>query len=244
MGYTHYWQQPANAYTYDSFNELCGMISEIIATAAKKPWSIGIEMVNLGSGDVICLNGTSLDGSDNEELAHEDLAIERFAAGFNFCKTAQKPYDTVVVASLIAAELIANRNGVSIDLSSDGELTDWADGIKLFETCFPGLLATADVRLAADRLEYVDRSPAKINSIRRGQLRVWWVNQSKSDNTFYHNVESVVEGKRILEALMAYDKFLSESRLHCMGVGFQEFVGDDDDADNASENYGWISVAQ
>jgi hypothetical protein len=34
VGYTQYWQQPANAYTYDSFNELCGMISEIVATAA------------------------------------------------------------------------------------------------------------------------------------------------------------------------------------------------------------------
>lgn len=238
MGYTQYWQQSANAYTYDSFNELCGMISEIVATAAKEPWSIGIEMVDLGSDDVICLNGASLDGSDDEDLAHEDFAIERFGSGFKFCKTARKPYDTVVVASLIAAELIANRNSVSLDLSSDGEVEEWSDGVKLFEACFPGLLATADVRLSGDRLEYAGSVIS--SQFRRGQLRIWWINYDSSDETFNFDIKTIEEGRQIIASLTAYDVFMRGGVVKDTAGGIEEFTGEIFDLDDIND--GWYPV--
>lgn len=219
------------------------MISEIIAIAAKEPWSIGSELLWMGSDDVICLNGKNPNDIDDDSFAYEDFAIERFGSGYQFCKTDRKPYDTVVVASLIAAEVIALRGGTSIQLSSDGDLKDWAEGIKLFEACFPGLLTTSDVRLSGDRLECTENSIAKPTGIQRGQLRIWFVNQMQSDGTFYYNVESIAEGERLLEVLMAYSVYLSDRDV-CMGSGFQEFVGDDEDAKQIGNKYGWISIAR
>lgn len=47
---------------------------------------------------------------------------------FDFCKTARKPYDTVVVACLAA---LADILGDDIEVSSDGSPEDWKDGVKL-----------------------------------------------------------------------------------------------------------------
>ena len=51
---------------------------------------------------------------------------------FEFCKTAQKPYDKYVVAMLIAVAQITD----SISVSSDGDQEDWLEGLQLYvERC-------------------------------------------------------------------------------------------------------------
>jgi hypothetical protein len=47
---------------------------------------------------------------------------------FDACKTAQKPYDICVVACLILAKI---HFGENIKISSDGDLADWEEGVKL-----------------------------------------------------------------------------------------------------------------
>jgi hypothetical protein len=51
----------------------------------------------------------------------------------NFCKTARKPYDIAVTASLILAKKIF---GDIIKVSSDGNWSDWESGQLLYESVY------------------------------------------------------------------------------------------------------------
>jgi hypothetical protein len=73
--------------------------------------------------------GLNVNGS--KEDGHETFVLrEHFSQNesFNFCKTARKPYDTVVTACLI---VLSYRLGACIDVSSDGDATDWTEGLRL-----------------------------------------------------------------------------------------------------------------
>ena len=48
--------------------------------------------------------------------------------GFEFCKTAYKPYDLIVTAVLSLAKYYFKDD---IDIGSDGGNSDWDDGVKL-----------------------------------------------------------------------------------------------------------------
>lgn len=68
------------------------------------------------------------------DLAHEDFILrEHFNQNedFEFCKTARKPYDLVVVACLI---ILQSHLKGSVVVSSDGSESDWTDGQKLAES--------------------------------------------------------------------------------------------------------------
>jgi hypothetical protein len=72
-----------------------------------------------------------LDINGVKENAHENFVLrEHFNQNedFNFCKTARKPYDIVVTACLA---LLKHRLGDSIDVSSDGDPSDWIEGVAL-----------------------------------------------------------------------------------------------------------------
>ena len=58
------------------------------------------------------------------------------ATGFNFCKTAAKPYDLVVTAILVLAEHFSEGH---FKVSSDGDPEDWAEGLALAREVVPGV---------------------------------------------------------------------------------------------------------
>lgn len=72
--------------------------------------------------------GIELNGKG--ENAHESFNLrEHFKENnFGFCKTAQKPYDAVIVACLA---ILKYRLGNAIEVSSDGRPIDWEYGVKL-----------------------------------------------------------------------------------------------------------------
>lgn len=75
-------------------------------------------------GGAISFNGDAAQGED-----HESFYLEATASGngeFEFCKTAEKPYDLLVVACL--AVLADRAKGVKV--LSDGSTEDWAKGAK------------------------------------------------------------------------------------------------------------------
>jgi hypothetical protein len=84
-------------------------------TAHTKPGQYGGVLIN-GRGD----------------RGHEDFALrEHFSQNidqFNFCKTARKPYDCVVVAALA---ILKHRLDDAIDVGSDGGAEDWDSGVAL-----------------------------------------------------------------------------------------------------------------
>lgn len=120
MGYTHYWK---------------GLKANGLEENAKKIVKVAMEDgIKLGDGcgvnepiikeGFIDLNGWEDYGEDHETFRLSDNT------SFDFCKTARKPYDTVVVAILIDA--IVNNLKYD-DISSDGNYSDWQDGIELYK---------------------------------------------------------------------------------------------------------------
>lgn len=139
MGYTHYWtfKKPKRGETKEVEKRYQAAVldcARIIKTYydANGGLSGVTAHTKLGEYGGILVNGK---GDD----AHEDFSLrEHFKKnfdiqfyhnpGFNFCKTARKPYDVVVTACLI---VLKHRLGDYIDVSSDGYQHDWEAGLEL-----------------------------------------------------------------------------------------------------------------
>ncbi len=128
MGYTHYWTIKEEL-TPAQFKEWTEGVKAIVETAIEA----GIPLGNgLGTGapeitdSLVSLNGDEAGMFETFSIAFDD-------EGFDFCKTAQKPYDAVVTASLIHAKKIF---GDAIEIKSDGDWDDWDSGKVLYETVF------------------------------------------------------------------------------------------------------------
>lgn len=117
MGYTHYFK---NLTVDETFAEA---IREFV-TAAE---SHGVRICGgLGDGEPhVGADYVSLNGDGEEGLDHETFYLPSKPEGFNFCKTWRKPYDAVVVASLIWA-IVFEANGWE-HIGSDGDWEDWVD---------------------------------------------------------------------------------------------------------------------
>jgi hypothetical protein len=122
MGYTHYWnfiEEPSR----EKFVEFAEGVKQLVATAQEA----GIEIADEEYGDdKIVFNGVGAN-------SHETFFVSADGVDFNFCKTAQKPYDTAVTASLILAKKIFGDN---IKISSDGDWSDWESGQLLYESVY------------------------------------------------------------------------------------------------------------
>ena len=122
MGYTHYWnfiEEPSR----EKFVEFAEGVKQLVATAQEA----GIEIADEEYGDdKIVFNGVGAN-------SHETFYVSADGVDFNFCKTAQKPYDTAVTASLILAKKIFGDN---IKISSDGNWSDWESGQLLYESVY------------------------------------------------------------------------------------------------------------
>ena len=62
-----------------------------------------------------------------KDLSHETFILTPAINGFNFCKTARKPYDVAVTALLIYIYSIKSN----IKITSDGNYEDWQAGADL-----------------------------------------------------------------------------------------------------------------
>jgi hypothetical protein len=121
MGYTHYWELN-NGIEKSSWDKFFEGATKIIQTA--KDAGIGIE--DDSKPELICINGIGKNSHETFHISSEDV-------GFNFCKTAFKPYDPVVTAILIHAK---DCFGADIKVTSDGNWIDWEGGTLLYEEVF------------------------------------------------------------------------------------------------------------
>jgi hypothetical protein len=131
MGYTHYFSKVKE--TRDDslrFEMFANDVSRIIDYAVI---NYGIEIAdacgeNLGKWEVskefVSLNGFG-------ENSHETFYLDKDFSGFNFCKTARKPYDAVVTACLIH---LKDCYGDAVTIGSDGDWSDleWKEGASLY----------------------------------------------------------------------------------------------------------------
>ena len=127
MGYTHYWEAPTTGIAptqWDDFSKKAQLIinnvSVPIPCGSPNPLYIEpIDLTNESDATRILINGVGDSG-------YETFYLPQDIPEFDFCKTAQKPYDIVVVAILTLAHHL-----LGVNVSSDGYKSDWTSGVAL-----------------------------------------------------------------------------------------------------------------
>jgi len=133
MGYTSYFyrKQELDAEKFASF-------AEDVRTLLSRA-DIPLTGVDDCDGPTINKDTIWFNGKDDD--AHETMVIHQIYQGlhagdekpFAFCKTAHKPYDKYVVATLILAKLYFEKD---FDISSDGDIPEWQEGLQIVNTIF------------------------------------------------------------------------------------------------------------
>lgn len=135
MGYTHYTTQHKK-FTNKEWKEIVKDISAILQyVQATKSVCLANGMGDCDTQPEITDSHISFNGVG--ENAHETFHLEKDGKGWSFCKTAFKPYDLAVTATLT---YLSSVHGFSV--ASDGEPSDWKDGL---ETAISALPNYADV---------------------------------------------------------------------------------------------------
>jgi len=148
VGYVHYWRsKPHRCLKASQFKILSQQVKKIIERAKLPDYNIKIDIHDL-TPKLISFNGWQPDGEDHETF-HLDYNEEN--TDFQFCKTAHKPYDTVVTATLIAAHLMSEGK---IKISSDGNSGDWLKGFILLNQACPEALIGQEITLGDKPLTF------------------------------------------------------------------------------------------
>ena len=135
MGYTHYFYRPTHL-NKTGFAQAAADCAKVVK-AADIPIQYEYDQAKPACfiDNLIWFNGVGDDG-------HETFAIPQILTPeswsnpdekgqyFNFCKTAQKPYDLCVTACLI---ILKHYFGNDFKVSSDGEQEDWVPAINLVQ---------------------------------------------------------------------------------------------------------------
>jgi len=134
MGYTHYWRinneinQDVFRAVADDVKKACKLAKEKFGLEVK--WESDSRKAPEFSSEAIRFNGI-------DEEGHETFLISQTDRNFNFCKTARKPYDILVTASLCILHFHASRNSLDVGVSSDGTAGEWGDGLNLARLVIP-----------------------------------------------------------------------------------------------------------
>lgn len=122
MGYTHYWNHTPRCEddVWKTVRIIVKQIFDITHVPLQYEYDSPKPPVVDGMG--IRFNGVEDDG-------HETFFFDKEDSGFNFCKTACKPYDEVVVAVLITLA----RHYPGFAWTSDGDYEDFKAGGLLYE---------------------------------------------------------------------------------------------------------------
>lgn len=128
MGYTHYWYQRRD-FTQGEWGQICEAAAALLPHA---PVCLEYDEPNQPpaiDGECIAFNGRRDAGHETfymtrkrRDLREYERGLDNSEGAFNFCKTAQKPYDSAVCAILAVAAQVAPD---AITVRSDGDYTDW-----------------------------------------------------------------------------------------------------------------------
>lgn len=130
MGYTHYFTQKKQPSTeqWQALKEKVIRVFNVMRTTPADRFRVcdGSGEITLyqaqdlfiEQGQSICFNGATKLGLDHETF----YLTQKCNKNFEFCKTARKPYDFLVVAVLILADYYCPN---CYNISSDGSKDDW-----------------------------------------------------------------------------------------------------------------------
>ena len=136
MGYTHYWRQHRdfNDTEWRVITRLAKLITaDGLGVLAHHPDAInGDEYYGEKEDDVFIIDNEQIRFNGIGEDGHETFLItkKKPKEGFQFCKTARKPYDKYVVAVLCAIyHVYLQMEKTVMNISSDGNTEDWTEGL-------------------------------------------------------------------------------------------------------------------
>jgi len=123
MGYTHYWRQ------YDGFNsdKWDTLVQHSLHLQAAVYSSVKLADVEM-SDFQISFNGVSPQNHETFTLGRAMPPPNNRDHFFNFCKTAQKPYDLMVMCVLLVANELEPD---VITYATDGAESDWQPAVDL-----------------------------------------------------------------------------------------------------------------
>ena len=123
MGYTHYWSFPT--INNKTWARIRAAVEEVVEDVPGLQLEFDNPEPPLIGREEIRFNGRG-------QYGHETFRVERDnPIGFNFCKTARKPYDEAVTAVLcIVGHHLGAMKGPHY-ISSDGSFSDWLEGREL-----------------------------------------------------------------------------------------------------------------
>jgi len=133
MGYTHYWRpKKADDKTWNEFVAVCKKLHKKLPDSIVIADGFGEGSPTFGgilNKDIPRLNSPTIDfnGSEARGEAYETFRIIQNDDEWQFCKTARKPYDLLVCACLIAAKEI-----LGYEVTSDGDREDWEEAITFY----------------------------------------------------------------------------------------------------------------
>jgi hypothetical protein len=126
MGYTHYFTaKKADNDQWNKFIDACKELKSKLPKHIKISGGDGTGKPEF-SDEMVCFNGSG----DN---AYETFYIPKDSSEWDFCKTARNPYDLLVCAVLMAA-----KEHLGYEVTTDGDLEDWEDAIHFYKTTFFG----------------------------------------------------------------------------------------------------------
>jgi hypothetical protein len=119
MGYTRYYTIKNNLdeTKFKEYSKICKEVCEYL----QKEYDYNLVNYEGVEGTQPEFTDKLISFNGEEDLSHESFSISTMGSGFDFTKTARKPYDSSVLACLYLAKKIFKD---SIDISSDGENDD------------------------------------------------------------------------------------------------------------------------
>lgn len=152
MGYTHYWttKKLDKIETKEVLKDALDFVKEL-------SWHSGIRIGDgLGEGKPKIEHGF-LAFNGYKEYSYESFCLEPNGTS-TFCKTAHRPYDTICVAMLIWAW----KQDLLTDLDSDGNIFNWAAGIKAYNKV-AGDFTSEDYKKLAKILTYASEPNSEVH---------------------------------------------------------------------------------
>jgi hypothetical protein len=138
MGYTHYWYRKTEL-DADKFSNASDDCKRMCQTLKKNGVKIVYEFDEpkdpVFTDDKVRFNGCGDNGHETFYIAQSFSSRGPSFGGnkeFAFCKTAHKPYDIAVCACLI----IFKHWFPDMDVSSDGQMQDWQNGLDAVKSEF------------------------------------------------------------------------------------------------------------
>ena len=137
MGYTHYWRT-------GKIQAIPDPALHIIKGEIDRAHQAGIIQRSLNDPGAPIVTSQEIRFNGVGDTGHETFYFKSNGEPFDFCKTARKPYDTVVMYVLIVLKHFLKDN---ITVSSDGDFdNEWAEACRYMEERYE-IVAYADVKL-------------------------------------------------------------------------------------------------